>query len=368
MQIMTRGGWKDFSGIMEKWADNCYSIILESILNGDKRELKGSDDHRIAIVEKGKEKWKRLDEIEIGEVVETNERNEPWKIVEITKLDGMFVYSPVDVVGGSYLSEGIDNHNCSFLGSSETLISGECLDKLVSKEPVEYKYGYDMLIYELPVKGCLYVMGVDSAMGNGGDYSAIQVVKVEGKHRFRQVAQYRRNTINADDFAEVVNDISRMYNDAQYIIENNGVGASVAETLFYEIGNDCMISTDKHGDLGTKATKETKLDACRMLKKAMEKGHLEVVDTDTIDELSRFEKVAPDVFRGASGKHDDLVSALYWAVYALSQPEVDLETLKAADRSSMMQKDSDDLPPPMYMDNGMGMDLQLGMDFWRGLN
>lgn len=368
MQILTRGGWKDFSGIMEKWADICYSVVLKDMNSNIERILKGSDDHRIAVMNSGKEEWKRLDEIGVGEVVKSGGTGGTWAVAAVDRIDGMFVYSPVDVVGGAYLSEGIDNHNCSFLGSSETLISGECLDKLVSKEPIEYKYGYDMLIYEMPVKGALYVMGVDSAMGNGGDYSAIQVIKVEGKHRFRQVAQYRRNTINADDFAEVVNDISRMYNDAQYIIENNGVGASVAETLFYEIGNDCMISTDKHGDLGTKATKETKLDACRMLKKAMEKGHLEVVDTDTIDELSRFEKVAPDVFRGASGKHDDLVSALYWAVYALSQPEVDLETLKAADRSAMMQKDSDDLPPPMYMDNGMGMDMQLGMDFWRGLN
>lgn len=369
MKILTSNGFKDFAGIMRKQAE-CLRIHI--IGDGYYRTLDGSVDHRIKIVDRtnGAVVWRELKDVRIGDIVYTGRKEKPGllKIEKIEDLGRNLVYSPVEVDGMEYRSGDIDNHNCSFLGSSETLIEGDVLDKMVSMDPVSWKYGYDMNVYEEPVEGAMYVMGVDSAMGNAGDYSAVQVIKVEGKKKFRQVAMYRRNTIRAEDFAVVVNDICRWYNDAQYIIENNGIGQSVAEDLFYEIGNDCMISTDKHGALGTKATKETKLDACRMLKRMVEKGHLTVVDSDTIDELSRFEEVAPDVFRGAPGKHDDLVSALYWACYCLQQPEVDLDGFTQGGRSrSTAMAMNDEMPPPMYMTDGMNQ-AAFGADFWAGLN
>lgn len=371
MKILTNDGFKNFTGIMRKQAE-CLRITIMG--EGYARELEGSIDHRIKIVDRmnGEVVWRELKDVCTGDIVYTGvgEKVGLLKIVKIEGIGRNLVYSPVDVDGMEYKSGVVDNHNCSFLGSSETLIEGDVLDKMVSRDPVSWKYGYDMNVYEEPVEGAMYVMGVDSAMGNAGDYSAVQVLRIEGKKKFRQVAMYRRNTIRAEDFAVVVNDICRWYNDAQYIIENNGVGQSVAEELFYEIGNDCMISTDKRGALGTKATKETKLDACRLLKKMLEKGHLTVVDSDTIDELSRFEEVAPDVFRGAPGKHDDLVSALYWACYCLQQPEVDLDGFTSGtSRRSMGAAMNDEMPPPMYMtDGGMNLETSFGADFWAGLN
>ena len=369
MKILTSNGFKDFAGIMRKQAE-CLRIHI--VGDGYYRTLDGSVDHRIKIIDRtnGAVVWRELKDVRIGDIVYSGRKEKPGllKIEKIEDLGRNLVYSPVDVDGMEYRSGDVDNHNCSFLGSSETLIEGDVLDKMVSMDPVSWKYGYDMNVYEEPVEGAMYVMGVDSAMGNAGDYSAVQVIKVEGKKKFRQVAMYRRNTIRAEDFAVVVNDICRWYNDAQYNIENNGSGQSVAEDLFYELGNDCMISTDKHGALGTKATKETKLDACRMLKRMVEKGHLTVVDSDTIDELSRFEEVAPDVFRGAPGKHDDLVSALYWACYCLQQPEVDLDGFtQGGSRRNTGMAMNDEMPPPMYMTDGMNQ-AAFGADFWAGLN
>lgn len=378
MKILTRGGFKEFEGVLRK-KSNCYCIELEYTIGakGEKRGktmVSGSEDHRVKVWScNGELEWKRLDKLAVGDKLYSGKKNGKtgdWAVTAVTCIGEKFVFTPVGVGGGEYMSGSFDHHNCSFLGSAETLIDGKWLDKMTSVEPIDWKYGYCMTVYEEPKRGALYVMGVDSAMGNAGDYSAVQVLKVEGKKRYRQVAAYHCNTIKAEDFAYVVDDISKMYNDAQYIIENNGIGRSVAEALIYDIGSGSMISTDKHGELGTKASKDTKLDACRILKNMVEKGHLTIVDSDTIDELSRFEAVTPEVFRGASGKHDDLVSALYWACYCLTQPEVDLEGMTPGGGTkglAMSAGEDTELPPPIYMDV-MGVSAQLGSDFWKGLN
>ena len=44
--------------------------------------------------------------------------------------------------------------------------------------------------------------------------------------------------------------------------------------------------------------------------------------------MTTFIEVSPNVFKATACSHDDLVSALYWAVYAIFQPEIDLDNLK----------------------------------------
>lgn len=79
------------------------------------------------------------------------------------------VYTPlaIDNKNHSYLANGINSKNCSFLGSSNTLIQGEFLDRLKSCQPIDYKYQYAMRIWEQPKPNQLYVMGVDTAGGTG---------------------------------------------------------------------------------------------------------------------------------------------------------------------------------------------------------
>lgn len=367
MEIMTSFGFRKFVGFKRKY-EKCVKIELA---NGEKVE--GSVDHRIKCFVDGNsgnggKEWVRLDRIRRGDVVCCD--GEAIDVVDVVDDGSDMVFSPVGVDGREYVSGGVDHHNCSFLGSSSTLISGECLDKLVQSEPVEYKYGYDMNVYEEPVDGGVYVMGVDTAMGNAGDYSVVQVIKIEGEGKYRQVAVYRRNTIQAEDFAEVVNGICEWYNNALYVVENNDLGRIVANKLYYDIGNGYIVSTDKSGALGTRADRNTKLDACRILKKMVEGEELKIVDSETITELSRFEEVSPNVYRAAAGKHDDLVSALYWACYCIMQPEVDVSGV----RREVKTVDYDALPPPIYTDVGQGYGGNVfgaGMDansFWAGLN
>lgn len=378
MEILTDTGFKKFEGIMQKSAECLevqYSLRWDN--DGTYNCIGGSADHKIiGLDHEGRPVWKRLDSLCVGDRIVlsvSGKELEAW-IVNIEKTGKLDVYTPVGVVGVKYLdSNGVINHNCAFGGSTSTLIDEEGLERMKVIDPAEYRLGYDWLIYEKPEPRGLYVMGVDSAMGNAGDYSAVQVLRVLGRGKYRQAAVYRRNTIRPEDFAEVVHDISVTYNNAMYIIENNDIGRTVANALFYDIGDSNMISTDKRGNLGTRADRNTKTDACRLLKTAIETGQLEIVDSETVNELSRFEEVSTGVFKATGENHDDLVSALYWACYCLAQPEIDLDGVCVAENKAI---DQDALPPPMYMTGGVGgggTDAYFGVgidanSFWKGLN
>lgn len=370
MEILTASGFKKFGGIGKKEA-NCVKMVYTDEFN---REywIEGSSDHRVKIVvyRMGNKsiEWKRLDSINRGDYLYSEFGT--YIVKDILKTGIKLVYTPIDVEGEEYLTLQVTSHNCKFAGSSETLIDGDVIDELKAEDPVGYKYGYDMNVYEEPVEGAMYVMGVDSAMGNAGDYSVVQVIRVEGRDKYRQVAAYRRNTIRAEDFAEVVHAISEWYNNALYVIENNDIGRTVADALYYDIGDGNMISTDRRGNLGTRADRNTKLDACKALKTMVEKKFMKIVDSETIGELSRFEEVSPYVYKGSGNSHDDLVSGLYWAAYCLTQPEIDLDTMKV---NETVKTDLDTLPPPMYADFGAGAHSPFGMgmdanSFWKGLN
>ncbi len=400
MKILSIDGFKEFEGFSRKKA-NCVRVWFRKEGDDNEYSMVCSEDHRVILVNseideieenrgtfegsevpsehsnnrrlEGMESWCEVKDLKVGDWIEGKDGN--CRVERIENVGERMVYTPVEVEGEKYVSGsgGVVGHNCSFLGSSSTLIDGEWLDKMLARDPVEWKYGYDMVVYERPVEGFRYVMGVDTAMGNGGDYSVVQVLKICGKERFEQVAVYRRNTIQADDFAEIVASISDWYFGAQYIVENNDVGRSVAEKLYYDLGSGGMISTDTRGALGTRADRGTKLEACKTLKKMIEKEMLLVIDGNTIDELSRFEEVTPNVFKAQKGKHDDCVSALYWACYCLLQPEVGVEGMDegfipgGSETQRMMALD--DGPLPMAIEGAiLGPGCGLSNDFWAGLN
>ena len=88
-----------------------------------------------------------------------------------------------DVIAG--LPDGLNQFNvefgCRFLGSANTLIDPDRLDKFRFKPYVETKWNGLMKIYEPPIEGKKYVIGVDTAAGGGmqsSNYSVINVLKI----------------------------------------------------------------------------------------------------------------------------------------------------------------------------------------------
>lgn len=343
VEILTADGFKSFVRIDRKIA-NTYVISFD-----DGSEIVCSEDHRFI---DGDRTINAYD-------LELYDKIGDKTIIDIEDGGEQEVFTPVEVDGHTYLSEGLNNHNCSFLGSTSTLLDGQTLDSLVPFDPIRVDYNGDFSVYEDPEPGALYVMGVDCAMGVAGDYSTIQILRIKSKDEIYQAGCYNNNTIRPEQFADIVNALSIHYNNAQMIVENNDCGRELVNRLWYDLENPNIISTDKRG-LGTKATHDTKLEACTLLKRLCETHKLEVHDMLTIQQLGRFEEVSPHVFKGSKGSHDDMVSSLYWAVYCLNQPEIDIDSLsirKTVNFNGGYQK------PLVLVNDEMSSD-----DFWSDFN
>lgn len=348
MKILTPTGFQDYYCIHKKKAQ-CLNIVFL-----DNTHITCSTDHRFD-----------NDGIEIvASKLKVGDKLCGKEIKKIEDVGEKTVYTPVMVQNGNkYLSNGLVNYNCQFLGSTATLVEGEVFKSYIPIEPMRIEFGYDLHVFEDPIPGIRYAMGVDSSTGVGQDYCAFQILKIESQEKFEQVAVFKNNKIKPFEYAKIVAKLSERYNNAMMVIENNDCGRYVTDELWYNIGCPNVLNTDKKG-IGTRATSTTKLDACMMLKKAADSRKLILHDADTIYQLSRFEQVSPNHFRGAKGVHDDLVSSLYWAIYCINQPQFDLESLGGAPITNDIMKNQDEyVPPPCLFDETNDQ-----TDFWRSFN
>lgn len=207
-----------------------------------------------------------------------------------------------------------------FLGSTNTLISVKTLENLESEAPID-TLEWGLKIFEHPKQNHIYIIGVDTAKGTGGNYSVTQVLDISAVP-IKQVAVYSDNTIGTYNFSYLIEKIAKLYNSAYLSIENNAEGAAVLQTLWNEIEYENIIDFETNKkELGIRATVKTKSHALDILKDYLENKKIEIKDIQTIYELSRFVDHGNGRFSAEEGENDDFVSALYWALFITSIPE-----------------------------------------------
>jgi len=220
--------------------------------------------------------------------------------------------------------------SCEFLGSSKTLIQPESLEAFTSLDPIETKYDGYFKIYKKPIKNHQYVVGGDIAKGTGGDYSTAQVLDIT-TFPVKQVAVYRNNTIGTRAFANLIVDICEMYNDSYLMLENNDIGHGVVDLVWRDIEYENLVnfSYDKKNkaEIGIRSTKKSKSVGCDLLKEMIEENKVEIIDADTIYELSNFTEFREGIFKAADGEHDDLVMALLWVLFVFKTEWVDKDEM-----------------------------------------
>lgn len=198
------------------------------------------------------------------------------------------------------------NYGNSFIGSSNTLISGQILSTYKTEE-VDFIMQPGLKIYKESEPSHKYVMGIDTSK-NGGDYFCIQVLDITTIN-FKQVASAKLQ-IDYLKMPEIIVEWANYYNKAMVIIENNeGSGQSVADMLKlnYEYENLYFDKGKKYP--GFRTTRVSRDIILQTLKTIAESKKLEIVDKDTIKELFNFVLVN-NKFQADNGKHDDLVMAL----------------------------------------------------------
>ena len=310
-EIDTPHGFVKFGGCVFKGRRECFEINL-----GNNKIVEATDNHPFVV----DGKTILLKDLKVGDYLDT--RSGKFQIYSIRYCGVHAVSDVLNVENPSktFYVNDIVSHNCSFLGSSSTLIGSEFIEKMGYREPYEIKYSGNFDIYEKPDKDKRweYVLGIDTAEGVGQNYSVIQVLKITNHHLIEQVATYRNNMISPYNFAQICIEISKYYHNALMMIENNNVGNTVCKHIWYDFDCENIVNTSGT-ELGIRSTKLTKTNALMLLKRYIESGYTKIRNKATVKEFITFVEKRDGVF-GADNKEDtdDTVIAFMWGLFFLT--------------------------------------------------
>jgi hypothetical protein len=223
-----------------------------------------------------------------------------------------------------------------FLGSSNTLISGQKLQMMHYKDPILRQMDID--IFEHPIKDNddgtvkehLYAIAVDVAEGKNLDYSTFSVIDISATP-YIQVARYRNNTISPILFPTVIYNAARYYNNAYILVEINN-NPQIAETLHTDLEYENVIKVitgnkkaqqisagfGRGVQMGVRMTPLVKRVGCSNLKTLIESDKLIINDFDTIAELTTF-VAGRSTFEADDGANDDMVMTLVLFAWMTTQ-------------------------------------------------
>ena len=217
---------------------------------------------------------------------------------------------------------------CKFLGSTNTVINPETLRTLLSmdEDPKFFDLKDRLRVYEKPIDGANYVLGVDPAKGTGEHYSGIQILRINSTMPvdMTQVAVFEDNLTDVYEFSQIIHRLSIYYNNAYILCENNGEGAAVIGQIWWHWENENLVNSgSKVASLGVRSNRNTKPKAVLLMKKLIEDGSIELKDRETIEQLGSYIEESGKFF--GKDKDDDLVDALFWACYLFEMNILDDE-------------------------------------------
>lgn len=217
-----------------------------------------------------------------------------------------------------------------FIGSSGTLLNSTTLKNLLPRPPVvrnDFLSQFELPITERDDKGNItlehvYCLIADVSRGKGLDYSAFSIFDVTSIP-YKQVCTYRNNRITPTDYAAVIFQLAKFYNNAYTLIETNDLGEQVASIVGFDYGYENVLSTESSGragkrlstgfgravEYGVRTTDSVKRLGCSVLKLMLEQQKLIVNDVHTIKELATFSRSGGS-YAAERGFHDDMVMGL----------------------------------------------------------
>jgi hypothetical protein len=271
-----------------------------------------------------------------------------------------------------------------FLGSSNTLISGQKLQQLVYQAPIA---DHDMMkIYKQPFKGNdaelkdhLYCIVVDVSEGRNLDSSTFSVIDISTTP-YEQVASYKSASISPMLFPTIIYNAAKLYNDAYILVEINNT-PQVAEILHQDLEYENLFKVFTGNkkpqqlsagfargiQLGLKMSPQVKRIGCSNLKTLIEGNKLLINDFDTISELTTF-VAQKNSFGAESDANDDMVMGLVIFAWATTQKYfreiVNHDVRKQIQLENMNQIDEETLPAPIIEDGLEHEFMVEGGDVW----
>lgn len=214
-------------------------------------------------------------------------------------------------------------HECKFIAFDETLVDSIKLSHFKGKEP-KHRTG-QIRWYDEIKKGNTYVVGLDPAMGTGGDNAAIEVWSLP---EMNQVAEWQHNKTDVRGQVRTLHDIlTILYTELRELgdtapelywsVENNSLGEA-ALIVIDEMDEDKFPGEFLHEPKkrgvqrairkGFTTTYKTKITACMKMKAWMESDKMTPLSKNLIRELKTF-VASGKSYEAKLGETDDLVSA-----------------------------------------------------------
>lgn len=213
-------------------------------------------------------------------------------------------------------------YGCSFLGSSNTLISSTKLNVLAPEEFIS-EDSDGLRIYEEPKKDSIYFLQADVSRGQGSDYSAFTVIDGSSAP-YKVVSSYRNNIISPFNFPQIIKKLAEKYNNAYVLVETNDIGGQVSSILHNDLEYENVLMTKIMGrkgqvlsqgfangksEMGLRTTAQTKKLGCSIFKRLVEEDKILLNDDRIIQELMTFVSRS-NTYKADDGHHDDLVMTL----------------------------------------------------------
>lgn len=303
-EVLTPDGFKDFSGVSNMGTKPVWRVETKNGLF-----LECTHDHKIFV--NGDDRVP-LNKLNIGDEIFTHTGFDPiTKIANTGRVED--VYDLIEVEGGhKYYANGILSSNCEFISFEETLIASAKIARLESKTPIR-KTG-QVRWYEPIDTNCTYVVGLDPAMGTGGDNAAIQVYELPS---LKQVAEWCSNRTPVERqvaiLREITHEIEGAGAEVYWSVENNTLGEA-ALVVIRDTGEENFAGAmlhDPQNKSGTRrkgflTTNKSKLEACSILKRLIEGAKLKISSRALISELKTF-VARGNTYEARPGTTDDLV-------------------------------------------------------------
>jgi len=198
-------------------------------------------------------------------------------------------------------------------------------------------------------------MTVDVSKGRGQDYSTFNLIDISVRP-FAQVAVYRNNTISPLLFPNIIYKYANSYNQAYVVVESNDQGAVVCNGLYHDLEyeNVHVESAIKANAIGIEINRKTKRLGCSAIKDILENNKLNIIDQDTILEISTF-VARGQSYEASNGNHDDLMMNLVmFGYFSSTQYFGDMTDINLKDMifKKQMKEIDDDMVPFGFIDDG----------------
>tara|TARA_R110001583_G_scaffold68685_1_gene195261 strand:+ start:1640 stop:3214 length:1575 start_codon:yes stop_codon:yes gene_type:complete len=146
---------------------------------------------------------------------------------------------------------------CNFNMSGETVFHPEDMERMkgLACEP-KYRTGFDrnFWIWEEYREEFTYLVSADVARGDGKDYSAFHIFKIE---TMEVVGEYQ-GKLTPDMFARMLLDVGKQFGECMLIVENNTIGWTVLDKLQEAAYPNLFYSYKSSHDYVDPLTAETK--------------------------------------------------------------------------------------------------------------